>query len=210
MDNNYHEDKNKLNKVVNNNYKLLAFILSFIVLLTLLFAGTYFVTDKILSAGNSNNSIEDNGDKPVYNNTKALSNDVKILLMNEEVVEKQLNIGEFKKENDLAVDVSEAFIINYYQNNGYELDTVDSEKVVFKKKNESVVLEPNKYYVGEKDGFFAIFKSDSKGKLTLEKKEEFPTSILNNHPKDLEEIKNFKYGFDTLEEAEMQISQYTS
>ena len=210
MDNNFHkDDKKTTNK--SRDFKIITYVLSALVLISVVFTSTYFITNMILNvSSNKNDELNNLEDKAVYNSTKALSNNYKILLMNEEVVVQELNIDDFKNENDLAIDVSESYVVNYYKENGYEVDSIDDEKIVFKKKNEDIVLKPNKYYVGEKDGYFAIFKSNDKGVLSLEKKDECPISILNNHPQDLEEIKTFKYSFDTFEEAAMQISQYTS
>ena len=75
------------------------------------------------------------------------------------------------------------------------------------------VLQPNKYYLGEKDGYFAIYKTDDSGNLTIEESEDVytnnrPISFL--HGDDLEAIKNFKYSYDTKEEAIEKLSAFIS
>ena len=213
MDNNFRKSKNNIYDKIPfiAKHKKATYIFSALIMASLLFVVSYCVVGVIFNTISKNDTtIKEEIEKPVYNNTKALSNNIKIFLMNDSVIEKEITIGDFKKENNIDTDVSEAFIINYYKENGYDMDSFTDTEAVFIKLNEEVVLEPNKYYIGEEDGYFAIFKSNDKGVLSLERKDSCPVTILSNHPQDLEEIKSFKYSFDTKEEAEMQISQYTS
>ena len=92
--------------------------------------------------------------------------------MNEGVIEKEQSILEFKKENSIVSDISQQFIVNFFEANGYNLEELEDEKVVFSKDGTTNVLQPNKYYIGEKDGYFAIYKTDSEGNLTIENEDD--------------------------------------
>ena len=145
--------------------------------------------------------------------TKILSDDMMVVLMNEGVVEKEQSILEFKKENSIVSDINQQFVVNFYEANGYNLESLEDDKVVFVKEGTTSVLQPNKYYLGEKDGYFAIYKTDDSGNLTIEESEDVytnnrPISFL--HGDDLEAIKNFKYSYDTKEEAIEKLSAFIS
>lgn len=193
------------------NKKLL--LLSAVIVLTLAvsFFGSYFITDRLTNPKYIEGNDEVN--KTVYNNTKALDDNVILVLMNEGVVEKQQSIFEFKKENSIVTDINEQFIVNFFEANGYNLESLEDEKVVFIKDGATSVLEPNKYYIGEKDGYFAIYKTDDKGNLTIESDEDIfkdNRNISFLKGKDLEEIKNFKHYYDTKEEAIEKLTAYIS
>ena len=71
----------------------------------------------------------------------------------------------------------------------------------------------NKYYLGEKDGYFAIYKSDENGKVFIEDESDVYRSskMVNTIPKDDQEaIKSFKFGYDTKDEAKEILSGYIS
>ena len=95
-----------------------------------------------------------------------------LVLMNEGIVEKEQSILEFKKENFISSDISQQFIVNFFEANGYNLEELQDEKAVFSKIGTINVLQPNKYYIGEKDGYFAIYKTDSEGNLTIENEDD--------------------------------------
>ena len=57
-----------------------------------------------------------------------------VVLMNEGVVEKEQSILEFKKENSIVSDINQQFVVNFYEANGYNLESLEDDKVVFVKE----------------------------------------------------------------------------
>ena len=129
------------------------------------------------------------------------------------LLKKEQSISEFKKENFITSEISQQFIVNFFEANGYNLEELQDEKVVFNKDGTTNVLQPNKYYIGEKDGYFAIYKTDADGKLTIENEDDVyrnsrPISFLKGE--DLDEIKKMKNYYDTKDEAIEKLTAYIS
>ena len=205
-------DKKQINNENKYTNKKLAIISGMIVFaLVISFFGSYFITNRLTNPKYAKNTTEE--DKTVYNNTKALDDDMILILMNEGVIEKEQSILEFKKENFISSDISQQFIVNFFEANGYNLEELQDEKVVFNKDGTTNVLQPNKYYIGEKDGYFAIYKTDSEGNLTIENEDDVyrnsrPISFLKGE--DLDEIKKMKNYYDTKDEAIEKLTAYIS
>ena len=73
------------------------------------------------------------------------------------------------------------------------------------------ILEKNKYYIGEKDGYIAIFKTGEDGRAFIEKPEDVSTKKIEDLPEvDRNKIKNFEKKYDTREECEENITNYIS
>ena len=166
--NNDKKQINNENKYTNKKLSIISAIIVFALVVS--FFGSYFITNRLTNAKYSKNIKEK--DKTVYNNTKALDDDIILILMNQGVIEKEQSILEFKKENFISSDISQQFIVNFFEANGYNLEELHDEKVVFSKIGTTNVLQPNKYYIGEKDGYFAIYKTDSEGNLTIENEDD--------------------------------------
>ena len=181
-----------------------------IVLLIVCFFSTYFIVDRLTNS--KYKDVSDNQSKTaVYNNTNLLSDDMKIILKVDGVVEKSETLKDFKLDNEID-SVNEQFLVDYYASKGYSVESLSEKKVVLN-KDEEVILEPNKYYLGEKDGYFAIYKSDENGKVFIEDESDVYRSskMVNTIPKDDQEaIKSFKFGYDTKDEAKEILSGYIS
>lgn len=202
----------KKNGNSTDNNKIIKLSILILVCIIMLGVGTYFITDRLTNS--KYNKEETITEKTVYNNTKALGDEIKIILMSDGVVTKEQNVLEFKEENSIASDISEQFIVNFFLSEGYKLEELIDTRLVFSKDSTSIVVEPNKYYIGEKDGYFAIYKSDKNGKLTIESEEDIysnsrPISFLQDQD-DLKRIKEFKNSFDTKEEAKEKLTAYIS
>lgn len=208
----YDKDKEEVkfeNKHSNKKISILAGIIVFAVVVS--FFGTYIISDRLINPKYTQEKEAD--EKTVYNNSKILNDDMMVVLMNEGVVEKEQSILEFKKENSIVSDINQQFVVNFYEANGYDLESLEDDKVVFIKEGTTSVLQPNKYYLGEKDGYFAIYKTDNSGNLTIEESEDVYTnnrSISFLQGEDLDAIKNFKYSYDTKEEAIEKLSAFIS
>ena len=160
--------ENNEDKYINKKLAIISGIIVFAIVGC--FFATYFITDRLTNPKYVNNNAEE--EKTVYNNTKALDDNMILILMNEGIVEKEQSISEFKKENFITSEISQQFIVNFFEANGYNLEELQDEKVVFNKDGTTNVLQPNKYYIGEKDGYFAIYKTDADGKLTIENEDD--------------------------------------
>ena len=208
--------ENNNEKIINNENKYtnkkLAIISGVIVTaLVISFFGSYFITNRLTNPKYTKNTTGE--EKTVYNNTKALDDDMILVLMNQGVIEKEQSILEFKKENSIESEISQQFIVNFFEASGYNLEELKDEKVVFSKDGTTNVLQPNKYYIGEKDGYFAIYKTDSEGNLTIENEDDIyrnSRSIDFLQGEDLEAIKNLKHCYDTKDEAIEKLTAYIS
>ena len=201
--------ENNEDKYINKELAIISGIIVFAIVGC--FFATYFITDRLTNPKYVNNNAEE--EKTVYNNTKALDDNMILILMNEGIVEKEQSISEFKKENFITSEISQQFIVNFFEANGYNLEELQDEKVVFNKDGTTNVLQPNKYYIGEKDGYFAIYKTDADGKLTIENEDDVyrnsrPISFLKGE--DLDEIKKMKNYYDTKDEAIEKLTAYIS
>lgn len=201
--------ENNEDKYINKKLAIISGIIVFAIVGC--FFATYFITDRLTNPKYVNNNAEE--EKTVYNNTKALDDNMILILMNEGIVEKEQSISEFKKENFITSEISQQFIVNFFEANGYNLEELQDEKVVFNKDGTTNVLQPNKYYIGEKDGYFAIYKTDADGKLTIENEDDVyrnsrPINFLKGE--DLDEIKNLKNCYDTKDEAIEKLTAYIS
>ena len=212
MNNNFQEynekeynnvEKNEKKKSIRNKVTL------FIVLLIVCFFSTYFIVDRLTNS--KNKDVNDNQSKTTVYNTNSLSDDTKIILKVDGKVENSETLKEFKLDNNID-NVNEQFLVDYYASKGYSVESLSEKKVVLN-KDEEVILEPNKYYLGEKDGYFAIYKSDENGKVFIEDESDVYRSskMVNTIPKDDQEaIKSFKFGYDTKDEAKEILSGYIS
>ena len=209
FENNNKKEINNENKYTNKKLSIISIIIVFALIIS--FFASYFITNRLTNPKYAKNNTD--VDKTVYNNTKALDDNVILILMNQGVVEKEQSISEFKKENFISNDISEQFIVNFFEANGYNLEELQDEKVVFSKDGTINVLEPNKYYIGEKDGYFAIYKTDSEGKLMIENEDDVyrnSRTIDFLKGEDLEDIKNLKHCYDTKDDAMEKLTAYIS
>lgn len=212
MNNNFQEynekeynnvEKNEKKKRIRNKVTL------FIVLLIVCFFSSYFIVDRLTNS--KNKDVNDNQSKTTVYNTNSLSDDTKIILKVDGKVENSETLKEFKIDNNID-NVNEQFLVDYYASKGYSVESLSEKKVVLN-KDEEVILEPNKYYLGEKDGYFAIYKSDENGKVFIEDESDVYRSskMVNTIPKeDQDDIKSFKFGYDTKDEAKEILSGYIS
>ena len=209
FENSNEKEINNENKYTNKKLAIISGII--VTALVISFFGSYFITNRLTNPKYVSDTTEK--EKTVYNNTKALDDDMIVVLMNQGVVEKEQSISEFKKENSISSEINQQFIVNFFEANGYNLEELQDEKVVFSKDGTTNVLQPNKYYIGEKDGYFAIYKTDSEGNLTIENEDDVyrdSRSINFLQGEDLEDIKNLKHCYDTKDEAIEKLTAYIS
>lgn len=209
-DMNSHEGKQK--KI--NNIKRYTSIIWLIALFVIVSCASYLITDRLTNPKYSESSdITNEEEKVVYNNTDALEDNTVIRLINNGQLESEETVAGFKSDNGITTEVSEQFIINFYEAEGYEISTLKDDLIQFLKVDEVLKLEPNKYYIGEKDGYLAIYKTDDKGNAFVEDEKDVfrdRMPLKSIHPSVQEEIKGFKHVYNTKEEARIGISEYAS
>lgn len=124
-------------------------------------------------------------------------------------VEDNILVEDFKKSIGVE-EVTKKEVITTFEDKGYVEVFANSEEIIFEKSAET--LEPNKYYIGEKDGKIAMFKTDAKGYPSYEATEDYREKSVDSLPSqnDISNIKNFNLKYDTKDECEEALSGFTS
>ncbi|MNP00660.1 hypothetical protein D3C76_924530 [compost metagenome] len=124
-----------------------------------------------------------------------------------------MKLKDYKSENSITGDINREELLNKLENKNYSLEKEGEEQMVFS-RSAVKKLTPNSYYLGEKDGYFAIYKADSSGKPTIEdeSKDVFKNYKMVKELSDLdqEKIVNFEFSFTTKEDAEEKLSEFLS
>ncbi|SCK03859.1 Uncharacterised protein [uncultured Clostridium sp.] len=202
MNNNFQNEKSKKDKM-----KKIYFGVGVVVLMGMCFSLSYLITDWITNP-KYDAFIED---RTVYNSTDVLEDTTTIALISGDNIDKEQSLKEFKEENNIQVDVNQQFLIDFLDDSGYKLEALDNNKIVFKKENSENILVANKYYLGEKDGYFAIYKTDENGRAFIEEENDVFRDYkkVNTIPVSAEEeIKSFKHYYDSKEEALERLAGY--
>ncbi|WML35769.1 hypothetical protein [Clostridium sp. OS1-26] len=119
------------------------------------------------------------------------------------VIEKEEPVGSLagKKKSDIEA---------IYKDDGYEVQNINSLQVILMKKVDKYA--PNKYVLGIKDGFIAIYKTDKDSNMTIENEKRDITDIKVDRLKqaDIQLLtKGDKYfQCDTREDAEARLEDY--
>ena len=173
------------------------------VLLAIIFSLTYYFCDKYITK-----PIVEKENATVVNNDSSndLSDETKVCLYSGDVKEDELSLGDLKKQLNIGDDLTETELSKALKDKGYVL-------VLTSERDPSQTVKPNKYYIGEKDGYLAIYKTDENGTLLIENSDDVYNdrkTIDSLTPADITKIKNFKYEYDTKEEAEENLSEFLS
>ena len=178
-------------------------------ILVLIFFITYYLSDKYITNKNlKNNAVE----ASETNKNNKLSDNARIYLFSGEKKEKELTIAELKKELNINGDLSKGELSKALSEKGYVLELNADGEMTYK-KDTSKSVKPNKYYIGEKDGFLAIYKTDKDGILLIENNEDIYSDnkkVDNLRAIDKNKIKNFEFEFDSKEDAEENLSEFLS
>ena len=179
------------------------------VLLAIIFSLTYYFCDKYITK-----PIVEKENATVVNNDSSndLSDETKVCLYSGDVKEDELSLGDLKKQLNIGDDLTETELSKALKDKGYVL-VLTSEKELTFKRDPSQTVKPNKYYIGEKDGYLAIYKTDENGTLLIENSDDVYNdrkTIDSLTQADITKIKNFKYEYDTKEEAEENLSEFLS
>ena len=191
------------------NKKKFITILAF--LIVGLFFSTYYIVNKKIEQRDLkylNTLVEETNARKA---NEILKNDLKVVFYTENTKDKVTTIkaliDEYKidknnvTENELAKAVSK---------DGYKLSSRSNEGIIFRRDSKDS-LEKNTYYIGEKDGYLAIYKTDDNGNLNIHKVYSDDISIDNFMEVDANKIKNYKYfNSKNLNEVEEKITELTT
>lgn len=176
-----------------------------------LFFSTYYIVNKKIEQRDLkylNTLVEETNARKA---NEILKNDLKVVFYTENTKDKVTTIkaliDEYKidknnvTENELAKAVSK---------DGYKLSSRSNEGIIFRRDSKDS-LEKNTYYIGEKDGYLAIYKTDDNGNLNIHKVYSDDISIDNFMEVDANKIKNYKYfNSKNLNEVEEKITELTT
>lgn len=173
--------------------------------LVTIFAATFVATDMYLkSKHNNEEQTSQTSTDASSKNKKILNQNVKVIFTRGDDREAEKTLEEVIDEYGLEGNVTEAELTSALAEYGYKLD-LDSGKELYYSRTAKDSLVANKYYIGEYDGYLAIYKSDDKGKLKIEDqtKDVYTASRRFNDlkPVDQETIKNYKLVYDTKDMA---------
>lgn len=196
-----------------NKRKLFSVIILGSLFLVLLFAGTYIGTAKYINYKNQKEQEKLQEEKVLNEKDKSLKDSLTLIFKENDKVEKSMNLKDFKSKNSISGDLDREELLNTLEDENYSLEKEGEDQMVFSRSTVKK-LTPNNYYLGEKDGYFAIFKADSSGNPTIENESQ---DVFKDYKMvkelselDQEKIKNFDFSFKTKEDAEEKISEFIS
>lgn len=185
------------------------FIFSIIAIIGLFFISYYFVSKNIKSRNLNNSTMSK---EMIYNNNSGmeLRDDLKVSFYTDTNRDKTVTISTLMNEYNLEKNLTEEVLSKAVSKNGYKLVNKSNDTFVYKRTKEES-LKANTYYIGESDGFLAIYKTDDKGNLKTEKVYSDDITIDMLRESDINKLKNFKYfNSSNLEEAENKITELTT
>lgn len=195
---------------LKGNKKLI--IVIYIALLITVFASSYMVSYvyNTLEVRKTNTSAnEESSEKEVSKLNDTASIVLTRVTLNDKIsIDYKGSIADLKKNIGNKEMTSEE-LEEYLQKSGYILTLNNNDELVFEKVEGK--LEPNKYYIGSKDGYIAIYKSDENGIVKIEKDEDVTTKKVDDLPeRDRETINNFERKFENKEDCEEELTNFIS
>ena len=189
-----------------NKRKLFVFIT---ISLALIFTLTYCIADMYMM---KKKAEKENTAVATQNTEKNIADDMKICLMSGDNTDEELSLKDLREKYNLDSALTINKICSALKEIGYELEDAGESELTFKREA-SKSVNPNKYYIGEKEGYLAIYKSDDNGNLFIEK----DSDVYKDHKKvemlpedDKTKISNFDLEYDTKEDAEEDLSEFLS
>lgn len=144
-------------KFLNSKKKILMILILTLICVSI-FSVTYFITYKLNAKNKNVNFVNRNKYET------AMKNDTREL-----VIVNQNSSGEFSEKNRIKLELTDInkFFEEMYSNGSYEILDFNDKSIILRELN-TKVFEPNMYYIGEKDGYVTVFKSNEDGKLFVE------------------------------------------
>lgn len=144
-------------KFLKNNKKRIILLVSIFSCLSI-FLITYFITYNFNMKNGSVNFVNRNKHEVMLKNqTREL------------VIVNQNFDGEILEKNRIKLELSDInkFFTDMYTGGKYEIIDFNDKSIILKELG-GKDFEPNMYYIGERDGYITVFKSDDKGSLFVE------------------------------------------
>lgn len=186
-------------------------LISTTIALAIIFSLTYYLCDIYIT--NTNTISDVKNDATQANTSKSeLDDSIKVSLFSGNKKENEFTIADLKKELNIEGELTESKLAEVLKDKGYTLDVAANGEVVFK-RDPLKALEPNKYYIGEKNGFLAIYKTDDNGTPSIENDDDVFSdnkTVDSLRDGDKNKIKNFEFKYESKEEAEENISEFLS
>ena len=189
-----------------NKRKLFIFIT---ISLALIFTLTYCIADIYMM---KKKAEKENTAVTTQNIEKNIADDMKICLMSGDNTDEELSLKDLREKYNLDSALTINKLCSALKEIGYELEDAGESELTFKREA-SKSVNPNKYYIGEKEGYLAIYKSDDNGNLFIEK----DSDVYRDHKKvemlpedDKIKISSFELEYDTKEDAEEDLSEFLS
>ena len=189
-----------------NKRKLFIFIT---ISLALIFTLTYCIADIYMM---KKKAEKENTAVATQNTEKNIADDMKICLMSGDNTDEELSLKDLREKYNLDSALTINKLCSALKEIGYELEDAGESELTFKREA-SKSVNPNKYYIGEKEGYLAIYKSDDNGNLFIEK----DSDVYRDHKKvemlpedDKIKISSFELEYDTKEDAEEDLSEFLS
>jgi len=182
---------------------------SMTITLALIFSITYYLSDKYITDKNAKNKSAIASE---IKKSSGISDSTKIYLFAGENKAKESTIADLKKELNIDGNLTQAELSKALQDKGYVLEIEFNGEMKYK-KDISKFIKPNKYYIGEKDGFLTIYKTDNDGTLLIENSEDVYSNnkkVENLRESDKNKIKNFEFEYNSKEDAEENLSEFLS
>lgn len=177
---------------------------TFVFFLSACFFLSFYITTTI-SNSNKTNTNKDNN--VASTKSEALDEEIKIIL--EEGNEKSVyTLAQFKTQESLDKEYSltKENLTSMLRNQGFQLTDESKSQIIFTKEYVS-----GKYYIGFSDGYLAIFQADTSQKIKIVKtykddrhKESLIEQEVKNNIRDNKEV------FDTIDDADLRISEFSS
>lgn len=183
--------------------------ISMTITLAIIFSITYYLSDKYITNKNAKNNAAIASE---LNKSSGLSDSTKIYLFAGEKKEKESTIADLKKELNIDGNLTVSELSKALKDKGYVLE-LESNGVMTYKRDISKSIKSNKYYIGEKDGFLAIYKTDKDGTLLIENSEDVYSNnkkVDNLREIDKNKINNFELEYESKEDAEESLSEFLS
>ena len=170
-----------------------------IILGLVIFFATYTITYNFSKSNNNLNFVNKNG----YENSLKV-NTKEIVLVSENTD------GEYSEKSRIRLELSDINKVfkDMYPIGEYEIIDFNDDSIILKEVSKQV-FDPNMYYIGEKNGYITVFKTDNLGNLFVEDEiSDVSSKNVNSLPiSDRELVVNYKLKSNEKEEIQDILSE---
>ncbi|WP_142412945.1 hypothetical protein [Hathewaya massiliensis] len=113
-------------------------------------------------------------------------------------------IEKFSKDKEVIGDMTKEQVVAAFKKDDYSLKDIKKNQIIFSRSLDKYKYSPNKYVIGIKDGYVAIFKVNKDGNLAIESPQDITDINIKDLPEGDVELLNKGdkiYEFNSKEEA---------